>query len=208
MRRACVVCVVLVACTGVKGSGKPGSEVRQLAAFDRVELAGSFEVDVGFGSAQRVEVTGDDNLVPLVTTEVTGSTMRVKTSKAVRPQLDLVVHVVMPRLAMAEVSGSGQVTVHGLAADDVKLSVRSSGKIAIDGVVKHVDAAVSGSGDLDAAALVAERAGAVVSGSGSIELQVTQSLFARVSGSGSVHYAGNPPDVKKDITGSGSVTQR
>jgi hypothetical protein len=47
---------------------------------------------------------------------------------------------------------------------------------------------------------------AVLSGSGNIFVTATRSLDASVSGSGTINYAGNPPNVTKSVTGSGAIT--
>ena len=54
--------------------------------------------------------------------------------------------------------------------------------------------------------LVANDVRAVVSGSGSIFVTATKSLDASVSGSGAILYAGSPPNVTSNITGSGAIT--
>jgi hypothetical protein len=45
-----------------------------------------------------------------------------------------------------------------------------------------------------------------VSGSGSIFVTATKRLDASVSGSGAILYAGSPPNVTSNITGSGAIT--
>jgi hypothetical protein len=44
-----------------------------------------------------------------------------------------------------------------------------------------------------------------VSGSGNAAVYVSNSLNAHVSGSGGVHYGGNPKNVSKSKSGSGSI---
>jgi len=54
--------------------------------------------------------------------------------------------------------------------------------------------------------LVASDVRADVSGSGSIFVTATKRLDASVSGSGAILYAGSPPNVTSNITGSGAIT--
>jgi hypothetical protein len=54
--------------------------------------------------------------------------------------------------------------------------------------------------------LVADDVRAVVSGSGSIFVTATESLDGSVSGSGAILYTGNPPDVTRNVTGTGAIT--
>ena len=65
-----------------------------------------------------------------------------------------------------------------------------------------------GSGDVQLQDLAAGDVHAELSGTGSIAVSATESLDASVSGTGSIVYTGNPPRVRKSVTGIGSVTGR
>jgi Putative auto-transporter adhesin, head GIN domain len=54
--------------------------------------------------------------------------------------------------------------------------------------------------------LIARNVDAVIRGSGTIFVTATQSLDAKVPGSGAVLYGGDPAQVRTSITGSGAVT--
>jgi hypothetical protein len=64
---------------------------------------------------------------------------------------------------------------------------------------------VEGSGEVDAGALVAQRAAVSVSGSGDVVVHATESLDASIQGSGDIAYRGNPATVTRDVAGSGDV---
>src|SRR5258708_5843063 len=66
---------------GEKGSGTPKTEVREVGAFTSVKLEGSLRADIAAGGAQHVEISGDDNIVALMTTEVTDQRLRVAPKK-------------------------------------------------------------------------------------------------------------------------------
>lgn len=208
MRRAALL-VALGGCTltGVKGSGKPGDSVRQVAAFDEVEVSGALDADLTPGPLH-VEVTGDDNLVPLVETEVRGHRLVLRQRKSMRPQLALRVAIQAPSIRRVEVSGAGTATLHHAAGDDLRLDLSGAGKLVADGTVHHVSVDVSGAGTIRAQALTAERVDADISGAGTADVFASQSLSAHVSGAGTIHYAGNPAQVTKDVSGAGSIEPR
>ena len=54
--------------------------------------------------------------------------------------------------------------------------------------------------------LIARNAKAALAGDGSIMLTATHRLTARVSGSGTILYGGNPPHVNQKVTGSGTIS--
>ena len=65
---------------------------------------------------------------------------------------------------------------------------------------------ISGEGTALLRQLIARDAKAALSGDGSIMLTATHSLTARVSGSGTILYGGNPPHVAQRVTGSGTIS--
>jgi hypothetical protein len=200
--------VVLAGCSfgGVKGSGTAKTEVRQVAAFSAIELAGSFDAEVSMG-APRVELSGDDNLLPLIASDVTGDKLVLRSTENMRPSLPLVAKISVPRLTAVKVSGSGTVTLHGVTADALAISLVGSGDVRGDGTAHQLNAEVTGSGDLELANLPVDRATVEISGSGDIEVDATRTLDVRISGSGSVKYHGNP-EIKKSISGSGGLVKK
>src|SRR6188474_1982601 len=103
--------LVLSACGLVaeKGSGTAKSELRAIAGFSAIELNGSINAEVAIADAPRVEISGDDNLVPLVTTERRGDVLVIELVKKVRPRQPLIARVVAPRIDAIEVNGSSTV---------------------------------------------------------------------------------------------------
>lgn len=206
--KACVL-IVLAGCgfTGIAGSGNAKSEVRQVGAFSAIDIAGAIDTDVAIAGDSHVEISGDDNLVPLITTELHGETLEIGTHQSMRPKLPLVAHVTAPRISAVHVSGSGNITIHGVHGDNLTVSISGSGNIRGDGTVQQLTAKVNGSGDLELDQLAAERASVTISGSGDAKLAVGKSLDVTINGSGDVSYRGDP-EVRKQINGSGSVIKR
>ena len=56
--------------SNVVGSGKSKEEIRNVSAFDSIELQGSGNVVIEQNGKEGVTVSGDDNIVPLITTTV------------------------------------------------------------------------------------------------------------------------------------------
>lgn len=193
---------------GEKGSGTPKTEVREVGAFTKVKLEGALRADITAGSAQHVELSGDDNIVPLMTTEVADQRLRVAPKKKVSPKLELVARIATPTLTAVSTSGSGAVTVSGIAGDSFDLSTSGSAKITARGTTQKLAISVSGAATIDTKELVAQDVTIDVSGSGELDVHASGHLTVQISGSGTVRYYGNPTDVKKSISGSGTVEPR
>src|SRR5262249_39730538 len=114
-----VVLVGVAGCNliGVQGSGNARTEVRNVPAFSAVSVAGSLDADIAIGPEARVEITGDDNIVPLITTDVHGDRLEIGSRKSFRTSVHLVAKITMPRLTGLGLTGSGDVTAHGVQTD-------------------------------------------------------------------------------------------
>jgi putative autotransporter adhesin-like protein len=190
---------------GVQGSGVTASETRSVPAFDAVDLVGSNVVAVRVGDPRSVVVRGDDNLLALVTTEVRDGVLVLGTSGSFSTDQPMTVEVAVPSLDAVALSGSGVVTVEGVAAEELVARLPGSGVLTVRGTAQRLDAALAGSGRLLLGELVAQEAKAVVSGSGELEVHATRVLDATVSGSGTIAYRGDPATVKQQVTGSGAI---
>ncbi len=105
----------------------------------------------------------------------------------------------------SHVSGSGRVKLNVSATERAAFAISGSGRINATGSAREVKASVSGSGEVLAADLVTDVCDIRISGSGGVEINVNKSLDATISGSGSVHYKGNPSHVNSHSSGSGKV---
>jgi hypothetical protein len=190
----------------VKGSGVAATQVRTLPAFTAVDLAGSNNVTVHVGGTQAVTVHGDDNLIRYVTTTVQEGTLAVGQSRDFSTKSPMSVVITVPALDASTLSGAGVVTVTGVAADKFTVRAPGSGVLVVTGTATTLDATLSGTGDVRLDGLATHDATATVSGTGRLLVNASHSLDATVSGVGSIVYSGSPPDVTKNVTGTGSIT--
>ncbi len=105
----------------------------------------------------------------------------------------------------ADISGSGGVTLTAAIADAAEFDISGSGKVQASGSAQSVKAEITGSGKILAANFVTDKCRVEISGSGDVEINVKTELDARISGSGTVGYKGNPARVNADSSGSGKV---
>ena len=194
--------------------------------FERLFRAGSFDVFVRNAGEPALEITGDDNLLRYVRTNVDNGTLRIDATRNLRPHTSIRIHVSTPKLVAVAVSGSSRVGIQRSDAEKFELdlsgsgvvvaeihareldaAVSGSGSARLDGEAERVDASVSGSGDLDLSEVRARVGRVGVSGSGDAVVHASDRLDTSVSGSGSIRYLGQPRVTKK-ISGSGTVRSR
>jgi hypothetical protein len=194
---------------GLRGSGVEATETRELASFDAIEIDGAFILIAHVDPAvpQRVELRGDDNIVPKVVATVSDGALELTIEHwLVRPQLDTTVEVWVPSLSKISVSGAADMRVDGLHGERFELAVSGTSIAKLSGTIDHFEVVSSGANTLDARELHAKVVKIGVSGAGDSEVWASEQLDANVSGAGNVRYSGQPTDVQQDVSGAGSVT--
>ncbi len=191
----------------VVGSGHVISESRTVPAFTAVELQGSSTVDVVPGSVQSVTVQADDNILPLITTSVSSGTLIIntKSNTSLVPTTQVHVTVVMNNPMHLALTGSGTLNASGVTGPDLTVDLTGSGNVTVKGTTDHVTINLPGSGNVYCDSLTAKSVVVTLLGSGTIQVYASQSLDATIAGSGTIRYSGNPPQVTKHISGSGSI---
>lgn len=192
----------------VKGSGNVVSETREVSGITSIVLEGSADVNVTFGTTESLVITGEDNIIPLIETNVQNNQLTIKTKplttySTTKP---VVVNVTVTTLKGVSISGSGNITVPDMNSDTIHVDLPGSGTITLAGIVNSLDFDIGGSGNIFADELKAKSAKVVLGGSGTIKVNASESLDATLSGSGNILYSGNPPKITKNVTGSGSIS--
>jgi hypothetical protein len=101
--------------------------------------------------------------------------------------------------------GSGDVKIGDLDVDKIGVQITGSGNLDISaGEVEEQDITVNGSGDYDARDLASSKAKVRITASGSTAIRVRDHLRVHISGSGDVHYVGDPT-LDQTVTGSGNI---
>jgi hypothetical protein len=191
----------------IDGSGVARTETRAVAGFTDVDLQGHATLQIVVGKDASVTVSGDDNLVPLVETIVRDKMLVIgwKGKRSGDAKLPLVVRVTVPTLMSTLVSGAGAATIVGVAGASFFANVTGAGSLTVSGTVTAFNAGLSGAGSIDAEKLAAKIVAVNVSGAGSVVVAPEDALDARVSGVGSIRYVGEPPKLKRTVTGIGSI---
>jgi hypothetical protein len=192
--------------SGIQGSGIPATQARTVAGFSSVELAGSSNVTVVVGTPQSVVVHADSNLISHVTTQVVAGSLVIGDTGSFTTRTPMNVEVSVPSLTALILSGSGQLSVTGITAPRLTVTVSGSGLVYATGTATRLDVTLSGDGLAQLSQLTASEVHAVVTGSGLIQVTATTSLDAAVPGTGAIVYSGNPPHVTTSVTGVGTIT--
>lgn len=198
--------------------------------FDRIRVEGPFIVTVVTGKPPSAVASGSNQALDRVSIDVQGRTLRVSPNRsawggypgespgrteiaisghelraaAVNGSGRLDINAVEAMRFDVAVAGSGTLSVGRVTADKLIVSLLGSGRISLAGKAESVSAAVSGSGDLDAAALIAEQAEITADTAGTIAVTVTETAEVTATGSGDTVIQGSP-SCKVKARGIGAV---
>jgi len=211
MSSACLVLLSLAvgACSivGERGSGVMATETRDVSGFNEIDLNGSARVSVAVTGTESLTVEAEDNILPLLTTEVTNGRLELGAKQSISPTREIVYTITVVSLKAIAVSGSGSVMATDIDGQAFDVDISGSGIVMPSGVSESLDLSISGSGVFEGEALVSVTGTVSVSGSGEAVVNVTDDLDVQVSGSGNVQYFGDP-GVSVSISGSGDVSKR
>ncbi len=189
----------------IQGSGNVQTEKRKLADFNAIEVSGAIEVEIVAQKDFSVEVEADDNLLPLIKTEISGDTLKINTDKRFSTRNPIRVKIYAPDIENLEVSGASKLSLTNLKNDSLRVDASGASKIKVDGETKNLEIELSGASRLDAENLKTENADVAASGASNASIFVSNELKADLSGASSVTYSGNPKTVEKKTSGASSV---
>ena len=196
----------------------PGSSVSrnyQVAAFDRIEVAGPYDVKVVTGGKPGISASGNQKLLDETDVVVEGGVLKImpKKKKGMRwgwssnGSATFTVNAAALKGASiagsggiaidkvvgdfgGEVAGSGDLRIASVAGGKVKLEIAGSGDVQAAGKADSIDVEIAGSGGVDAKGLATRTASVSIAGSGSVSVQASETAAVSIVGSGDVDVTG------------------
>ena len=191
----------------IKGSGNRVVKKLNVTPFTSISTEGAFSIEVTCQKDLGVEVEGDDNVLNVVTAEVSNNVLRLRNSKNYSTSEPVKFRISVPNLEGLSVEGAGHIDIKGLNNDKFEIDSEGAAAIDVSGKTKLIDIDTSGAGKIDTHNLHAARAVVDSKGVAQIDLDVTDQLDVTISGPSSVYYKGDPK-VNKTIHGPGKVERR
>jgi hypothetical protein len=214
-RAAALVCALSTGCFAnvIRGSGHKVRESREMPAFDGVQVRSGMRATVEIGPRGPIEIEADDNLMPLIETQVADGRLEIRFRRMsnVWSSGEVRVKVRAPAIRYLGASGgseiraelepvddleieaSGGAEVHARGIDAAELSASGSGGSHLDlaGTARKVTLHMSGGTDVKAARLAARSVRVSGSGGSTAEIRASDSIRGELSGGTDVHLIGN-----------------
>jgi hypothetical protein len=194
------------------GNGKNTSNLRQVSDFNSIEVSGKISVNLTQGAARKVEVKGDENLVALIRTEVSGNQLRIYTKDKINRQAKIEVDITIPNIESLQLSGGANIrSTNELKGEDLALQTSSGSQATLSVQYKklksdsNAGAILQLSGQVEEASFEAS-AGAIINAfdlsarkcsvqanAGSVtEVKVLDEISADISSGSTLTYDGEP----------------
>lgn len=204
------------------------TETRTPGSFKRLSIGISGDVELVEGNEESIKIQASGVNLEEIETEVFGDKLRIRWRKGYRNwrrRTNVKIWLTYRSLESISIGGSADVIAKSVlkgdqlylrvsgsgniegkvAVNTLETKISGSGRIYISGVTKSQMIGISGSGSIRAFDLQSNSADIRISGSGSARIQVKDAIKAKISGSGSVRYKGNPAKIISKSSGSGSV---
>ncbi|HSS22561.1 MAG TPA: head GIN domain-containing protein [Pyrinomonadaceae bacterium] len=192
---------------GVAGSGRRLKEKREVKSFTSISTEGAFDIEVVCQQGLSLEIEGDENVLPLVSTEVSNNVLHVKNTQGYSVSAPVTLKISVPDLEAISSSGAGNIDISKLKARKFLIDASGAPTIHASGETEQLNIDASGAGKIDANRLRSTKAIVESKGVSTVEVYASETLDITVNGPSHVIYRGNAV-VNKTINGPGSIEKR
>lgn len=204
------------------GSGNIVVDERGLPPFKYIIIKGGINLILNHDLNQYLSVETDDNLLEHLKTQVENDTLYINAGETVNYSTEPTVNISSDRLEYCEIIGSAEVTsgnqlsfphfifnVCGSANIKIEINTQNlstdisgSASVTYYGQAELQDISIQGSAEVNSLELETKVTHCSINGSGHCLVQVSDTLYADISGVGKIDYRGNPVIVKNlSLTG-------
>lgn len=195
----------------IRGSGPVVTRTLSFPAFTSVEAHYDINAVITYGNIAEVKVTGYENLLNILETEIDNGVLKLKYNKQYNTirNGNVRFEIIIPRIQKTGIYGSGDITVKGfLTGTQFTAGIFGSGDITVENSnYESATLDIYGSGKVEAQGLQVKNAVVNVYGSGHSYISVTDRLVSKIFGSGNVYYWGTPL-LETTQNGSGRVIKK
>jgi hypothetical protein len=189
---------------GIRGDGEIKTEERSISDYSKVVIKGGYEIKWSSGKPS-LKLSADENLLPLISTVVSGHTLQIDSKEALAPTKSITIILCSASLADMQLSGGKSFKASQISGHDLKIESSGAWDISVDGSISKLEANLAGASKLNAKSLQTQTATLSLLGASDAHVTVTDALKVSVIGACSVIYSGNPKSVETNVIGAGSI---
>lgn len=218
-----------------KGEGNVRSQTINVNEFKEIEMKAKGEIILTQDSEYSVRVEAEDSILKQLAVKEQGSKLQIGQQRNIpfiwgrrlKNSEPIKYYISVKDLEEINTSGSGEVRAENLSLEKLtinssgssqvqlsglkvnKLTIKASGsfKGQASGSASKQEISISGAGDYRGKELKTNETKVSISGSGAAEIFASEKLEIKISGAGTVKYAGSPKKLDQEISGAGKVNQ-
>ena len=189
---------VIVGNNCIKGNGKVIKQQRLIGLFEKIDIDGSFNVNIVNGQEAGVEVIAEGNILPLIRTEVRNNTLYITTDGSFCTTQPLRVNIIVRNISSIGARSASEVVYETgtYSSDDLFINLADASEMVVSGKGQRADIVLQDASDLDASQFEVKDVTINTSGSSNAKIMVSGSLSAKASDASEVYYSGNPEILK------------
>lgn len=192
---------------GIRGNRVVITDQRAIGDFADIAAEGAFQIEWTRG-APTLAITTDQNLLPYIRSEISGNTLRLRSTERLAPSHGIKIAVTSANLNGARFEGATRFTAHQISGTSFFLDATGASRVTLDGQIGELTAGMTGASRLNAELLQTKKAELSLTGAAKAEVAVAETLKVSITGAGKVLYSGNPGTIEKSISGAGSIRRR
>lgn len=207
------------------GNGNVKEENRSLSGFSAIEVSSGVDVFLSQGSAEKVVVKADENLLDHIETMVEGNVLKITTKGSIRRAKALDVYVTVTALDRIQAnSGSDVKTESALKVNNLVIRMSSGSDLDMEvtanemtcnlsggsdanlsGKVGVLVAEANGGSDIEAKNLEVNKCTIKARGGSDARVHVTGELDIEAQGASDIYYSGNPKVLSSKASGGSDI---
>jgi hypothetical protein len=222
---------ILATLAGLLFMTASAQEKRNVAPYNKIHVTGPYEVTLVSGNPGTISLEGDKETLSHIAVESEDGALTIRQKenflKGGKKTGEVKITIPVADLKELALNGSGSIKstttitsdikVHLNGSGDINLAITSgtaealltgSGDIYLKGSSQNFSCRITGSGSVKADNLQADNVEVRLTGSGDADVVSKAAIVGKITGSGTIAYAGNPE--KKDLrkTGSGEFRSK
>lgn len=202
--------IIFTGCAKIAGNGIPTKATKNLSSFSSIALKGSsynVHIHTTKSSKNYIVISGDQNIVPLIKTEVNNNILNISYKKSIKTNLPLDLNIYTNNLNALSLYGAGDINVNDISNKSFTVSIKGAWNIILKGNTDTLTVLSKGASQINTKELKAVDVNIEIDGVAKADVFANNNLQATVKGIGTITYYGNPKIVNPTISGLGNISK-
>jgi Putative auto-transporter adhesin, head GIN domain len=190
------------------GAGAVTSETRPVPQFTEIEVRGGIKLELTIGTPGTVEVTAQQNLLAITTTNVSDRRLTVDTDRSFSSTSGITVKVTTAEITALVLVGGATGSAEQIVAGALNVRAEAGATLTMSGRAESLDLTATGGAMLKLGDFTATNATITLAGGAQATVGVTQAVKGSATGGAVLTVRGHPPVLDVNATAGAVVTNQ